>query len=297
MQGEGFLIPCGEEDQRISPRQPRTPGAELVSAKAAYDRYAPIYDEANAENDYELWLGEVLLPELKRRGLRKGWALDVGCGTGRAFEPLLSRGWQIVGCDVSPEMLAEARKKFGSRVRLLVMDARNLTPISLGFESPSERGFHLVLLLNDVVNYMTEDGDLEQVFAGVKRNLSETNGLVVFDANTLNLFREDFTLGVLDDDADGLEWHGLTADSAAGIYEARLSGRDIQTHVHRQRHWSSQQVRRALEASGLDCVATLGQREEDGNVVLSENPSEDRDRKTIYIATHAVRARKKGVRR
>jgi SAM-dependent methyltransferase len=287
VQGEGFLNPCGEEDKRISSRQLRRPGADLVSAKDAYDRYAPIYDEANAENDYELWLGEVLLPELERRGLRKGWALDVGCGTGRAFEPLLSRGWQIVGCDVSPAMLAEARKKFGSRVRLLVMDARNLTPISLGFESASERGFQLVLLLNDVINYMTEDGDLKQVFASVKRNLSETNGLVVFDANTLNLFREDFTLGVLDEDADGLEWHGLTTDSGpADIYEARLSGRDIQTHIHRQRHWSSQQVRWALDVSGLDCVAALGQREEAGAVVLSEDPSEERDRKIVYIAAH-----------
>jgi SAM-dependent methyltransferase len=270
LQGEGLLKPGSE------PRD-------------AYDRYAPSYDAANAENDYELWLGEVLLPELERRGLRKGWALDVGCGTGRAFEPLLDRGWQVVGCDVSPEMLAEAERKFGSRVRLSVMDARNLTPISLGTGSPSERGFQLVLLLNDVVNYMTEAGELEQVFAGVKRNLSETNGLVVFDANTLNLFREDFMLGVLDTNADGSEWHGLTTDPGpAGIYEARLSGRKIQAHLHRQRHWSPGQVRQTLEASGLDCVAALGQREEDGNVVLSENPSEERDRKVVYIATHVA---------
>jgi SAM-dependent methyltransferase len=229
------------------------------------------------------------LPELERRGLRKGWALDVGCGTGRAFEPLLSRGWGVVGCDVSPGMLAEAKRKFGSRVRLLAMDARDLTPISLDAESPAERGFQLILLLNDVVNYMTENGDLEQVFAGVKRNLSETNGLVVFDANTLNLFREDFTLGVLDTDTDGSEWRGLTADSgAAGIYEARLSGPSIQTHVHRQRHWGGAEVRRALKASGLDCIAALGQREEDESVVLSDTPSEERDRKIVYIAAHVA---------
>jgi len=167
----------------------------------------------------------------------------------------------------------------------MVMDARKLTPIALGSAAQSNRGFQLILLLNDVVNYMTEKGDLEQVFASVKRNLSETNGLVVFDANTLNLFREDFALGVLDTNAEGSEWRGLTADSgAAGIYEARLSGSSIQTHVHRQRHWGGDEVRRALKASGLNCIAALGQREEDGGVVLSDTPSEERDRKIVYIA-------------
>ncbi|HYG96722.1 MAG TPA: methyltransferase domain-containing protein, partial [Solirubrobacterales bacterium] len=87
------------------------------SARIAYDRYAPIYDEWNAQNDYEMWLGETLLPEMEKHGLRKGWALDVGCGTGRAFDTLLSRGWQVVGSDVSGGMLAEAERNFGSRVR------------------------------------------------------------------------------------------------------------------------------------------------------------------------------------
>ena len=79
-----------------------------ASAEATYDRFAPIYDEWNAQNDYEMWLGEALLPALEMHGLRKGWALDVGCGTGRAFLPLLARGWRVIGCDVSAGMLAEA---------------------------------------------------------------------------------------------------------------------------------------------------------------------------------------------
>lgn len=235
-----------------------------------------------------MWLGEALLPELEKHGLQKGWALDVGCGTGRAFEPLLNRGWQVVGCDVSPGMLAEAEKKFGHRARLLDMDARSLTPIRPDIGLPPERVFQLVLLLNDVVNYLVEDGDLERVFAGVKRNLSERNGLVVFDVNTLYLFRQDFMLGVLDENADGSQWRGLTTDPGpAGIYEARLSGGNIRTHIHRQRHWSGREIRRALKASNLDCVAALGQRERDGSVVLSETPSEERNQKIVYIAAHS----------
>jgi len=50
-----------------------------------FARVAPVYDEWNSQNDYEMWLGEVLLPELEKLGLQKGWALDVGVRGGRAF--------------------------------------------------------------------------------------------------------------------------------------------------------------------------------------------------------------------
>ena len=52
-------------------------------ALTAYEAFASIYNDFNASNDYEMWLGDVLLPELEKHGLgRPGWALDVGCGTG-----------------------------------------------------------------------------------------------------------------------------------------------------------------------------------------------------------------------
>jgi SAM-dependent methyltransferase len=259
--------------------------SEAESAREAYDRYAPIYDEANAQNDYEMWLGETLLPELEKRGLRKDWALDVGCGTGRAFDPLLARGWRVVGCDVSPGMLAEARRKFGSDVRLLEADARSLPAISPTDGQPAGGDFSLILLLNDVVNYITEDDGLAKVFAGIERNLSRRGGLVVFDANTLALFRADFSSGAMKE--RGLEWRGLTEEAKPGmVFGARLSGEGVETHVHRQRHWTTPQVKGALEAAGLRCLAALGQREEGERVLLSEPPDEERDAKVIYVATH-----------
>jgi SAM-dependent methyltransferase len=259
------------------------------SAKVAYDRYAAIYDEWNAENDYEMWLGEVLLPELQKYGLvRPGWALDVGCGTGRALEPLLTRGWQIVGCDVSAGMLAEAERKFGSRVQLLNLDARSLPSIGTEPGRPEGETFQLILLLNDVVNYLVENGDLEKVFAGVRRNLSP-RGLVVLDANTLLLFQADFASDVCEE-VGGKDWvwRGLTKEARpGGIYEAHLSGQGVDSHVHRQRHWLPGQVTEALEASGLRALAVLGQREEGGRVLLSDSLDEQRDAKVIYVAASA----------
>jgi SAM-dependent methyltransferase len=260
------------------------------SAKEAYDRFAAVYDETNAQNDYEMWLGRALLPELEKHGLRKDRALDVGCGTGRAFDPLLDRGWGVVGCDLSTGMLAEAKRKFGDRVRLFEADARNLPAASAGDEESAGGAFSLVLLLNDVVNYLTEDGDLERAFAGVERNLAP-DGLAVFDANSLALFRHDYGTGLIERTRDkGWEWRGLTQDpKPGGIYEARLSGEGVETHVHRQRHWTVEQVKDALETSGLRCLAVLGQSEEAGEVLLSEQPDEERDSKIVFVAAHGSR--------
>lgn len=264
--------------------------AELESAGEAYDRYAAVYDEANAQNDYEKWLGEAILPELEKRELRKGWALDVGCGTGRAFDPLLDRGWKVVGCDLSAGMLAEAERKYGSRVQLFELDARRVPAISPSPERPGGEAFELVLLLNDVVNYMTEDGDLELAFAGVKANLSRDDGRVAFDVNTFPMFRHSYAPGRNEAmSARGWDWFGLGDEpQPGGVYEARLSGRDVEPHVHRQRHWLDEQILAALEANGLRCLATLGMHEKDGQIILSDAPEEERDYKLIYIAAHAA---------
>jgi SAM-dependent methyltransferase len=259
--------------------------ADRESAQEAYDRFAPVYDEFNSANNYEMWLGEVLLPELEKHGLQKGWALDVGCGTGRAFDPLLDRGWKVVGCDASAGMLEQAKEKFGDRVQLVHADARELEALAPSSQGPAGEGFQLVLLLNEVVNYLTDDGDLERAFACVRRNLAP-DGLVVFDSNTLLWFRESFASGKSEEmSARGWDWHGLNKIIERGAtYEARLSGQGVEPHVHRQRHWTPEQVEAALESAGLRPLAALGQREENWRVILEAPVDEGRDSKIIHIA-------------
>src|SRR6185437_2183721 len=133
-------------------------------ARIAYDAFAPIYDEFTARNQYELWFS-ALLPELERFGLRTGKLLDVGCGTGRAFQPMLDRGWEITACDISPAMVAKAVEKFkGRKIGLHVADMLELPVYSPG-------GFQLVWALNDAVNYLVDDVDLSAALESMGRNL------------------------------------------------------------------------------------------------------------------------------
>jgi ubiquinone/menaquinone biosynthesis C-methylase UbiE len=84
-------------------------------AKATYEAMASIYDLFTAHYDDELWIGE-LVSALERNGLRGERLLDVACGTGKSFLPMLDRGWEVTACDISPAMLARARAKVGEAV-------------------------------------------------------------------------------------------------------------------------------------------------------------------------------------
>jgi SAM-dependent methyltransferase len=247
-------------------------------ARLAYEAFASIYDDFNHLNDHEMWLG-TLLRELEKHGLRKGRLLDIGCGTGRAFEPMLRRGWEVLGCDLTPAMLAQARAKFGTTVPLEVADIREL---------PVFGKFELVLALNDVINYLLRDGDLERALTGMRANLAP-GGLVLFDANTLSLFEASFASG--DDERMSVgEWRWVGQGDRVepgGIFEARVSGGEIEPHVHRERHWTEDQIRAAMETAGLELLTVLGQREVDLKVLLEQPPDDWRHYKVIHIGRAA----------
>ncbi len=250
---------------------------EGASALDAYESFAPIYNAFNHQNNYEIWLGQVLLPELERHGLKHDRVLDVGCGTGRAFAPLLRRGWQVRGCDLSPSMLERAHQEGDGKVEVDVADMREL---------PIYGEFELVLSLNDSVNYLLGDHDLQLALGRMRANLAE-GGLVLFDTNSRASYEGEgsWAGGSRTVEHDGRRWTwSAVGEVEPSIYEVRIEGNDVETIVHRHRFRSQLEVREAMTASGLECRAALGMEEVDGEVVLSEPPDEGHHYKIVYIA-------------
>jgi SAM-dependent methyltransferase len=241
-------------------------------AQIAYDAFASVYDDFNAQNDYELWFG-FLLPKLEGYGLRQGKLLDVACGTGRSFPPMLRRGWEITACDISPEMIAKAKEKFPDEdIRFDVADMTKL---------PNYGEFELVWALNDPVNYLVGEGDLQNALEAMGANLAE-DGLLVFDCNTMLMFQSSFEpeTGLRRD----ARWHWEGRGENGGVYEAEVSGEGVETHIHRERHYSVPQVQRTMLNAGLHPVAALGQRDEGNELVLTETWDEGRDHKIVHVA-------------
>src|SRR4051812_5012012 len=95
-------------------------------ALEAYDGLAPHYDAFTAGYDYERWI-DALEGLAIEHGLGGSRVLDVACGTGKSFLPMVERGYEVVACDLSPGMVERAREKvLGTAVELLVADMRSL---------------------------------------------------------------------------------------------------------------------------------------------------------------------------
>jgi len=259
--------------------------AQGRDAELTYEAFAPAYDEFTAHYDHELWLGN-FLPKLEAHGLRRGGLLDVGCGTGKGFLPMIERGWEVTACDISPSMLALAKEKAGDSARLSVADMRDL---------PLYGQFDLVVALDDAVNYLLDSAELESALGGLARNLGP-GGLLMFDLNTLRSYRTFFAeTMVVERGGWRMTWRGqAAADTPPGsICESRLqiertdlSPNDAtlgnaSPHVHRQRHFPAEEVLTLLAASGLECLDVFGH----GADAIPQQPLDERiHQKAVFVA-------------
>jgi SAM-dependent methyltransferase len=263
-----------------------TPIAQIDAAADAYDSLAPYYDDFTAGYAHEAWIDAI-----ERRaidlGLRGKRGLDIACGTGKSTEPLLRRGYSVLGCDVSPLMVREARRKFPFREdSFFVADMREL---------PAVGRFDLVLCLDDALNYLLSDEELELTFSGVAEAL-DPDGVFAFDVNSLLTYRTAFTQTMIRA-SDGVffTWQGEEAappgpgdlaSATVEVFAERANGlwkRTTSRHV--QRHHDPDTVRAALEQAGLTCCCVAGQL---AGAQLQDDADEDRHIKLVYFAKHGT---------
>jgi SAM-dependent methyltransferase len=255
------------------------------SALRAFEAMAPVYDDFTAHYDYEGWLAD-LLKILERCGLRGRRLLDVACGTGKSFLPMLPRGWQVTGCDIAPAMIALAEAKVGDSVELSVADMRAL---------PRLGEFDLIWALDDAVNYLLGTEELDRALGGMRDNLAG-DGLLLFDVNELLVYRTFYAETSVVEQGKRFVWRGLTpADAPPGsLCESRLEvqsdAHDMaradqgQASVHRQRHFPEAEILAALERAGMECLDVYGH----GLDGIPRQPLDiESHTKAIYIARRA----------
>ena len=161
-----------------------------------------IYDNANQEIDYILWADFIEKCFDRYMEKRPSLVLDLACGTGRMTLELSGRGYDMIGIDLSEDMLSVAYdKKFSSEkdnnILYLCQDMRE-------FELYGTVG--AVTCCLDGMNYMIDESDLKRCFMCV-HNYLDDKGLFLFDLNTPYKFENvyaDNAYILENESADGL---------------------------------------------------------------------------------------------
>jgi SAM-dependent methyltransferase len=247
-------------------------------AEEANSLFAPAYDDFNYRYQNRNWT-RVLLgkAETAEADLTRQRLLDLGCGTGLSFLPMLDRGWEVTGCDISLPMLEIATGKAGGRANLFVGDFRELPTLEHG-------PFDLVWAVNDGMNYLLSTNELHAALDGIRRNLAP-EGVALFDLNTLETYRTFFAEEVVvERNGRKLIWSGRVKPKRVRpgmLAEATFLsiGEQWSPHVHMQRHFPEGEVLFAIQAAGLRPVSVYGELEGKLDEVLDEG----RHSKAVYV--------------
>src|SRR4051794_8277093 len=228
-------------------------------AVAAYELLAPFYDLYTHDYAHEELLGNIEGITLEH-GLVGRRLLDVGCGTGKSFMPMLGRGYEVTACDISPGMVERAREAGGEGADVFVADAREL---------PDVGPFDLTIALDDALNYLLSNEELAMVFDGAARNL-RPGGLLVFDLNSLLAYRQFFTRDVATEVGDAFFcWRGeeraedlVPGSIASSVIEVFSSSGDEcwrrYSSRHVQRHHPPATVSGLLADAGFELLSRRG---------------------------------------
>ena len=96
----------------------------------SYGVFSEFYDALTANVSYDT-VSQVLSSLLTRYGKGRGLLLDLACGTGSVSVRLAKKGYEVIGVDLSPEMLSEAQNKAYSAGQNILFLCQDMTALDL----------------------------------------------------------------------------------------------------------------------------------------------------------------------
>lgn len=176
-----------------------------------YEAIASVYDQWMKHMDYAVIHGR--LRELLGDDPAGRRVLDVCAGTGTIPIELARSGAEVIGLDLSAEMIEIAERKIrqadvGDRVRFMRCDV-------VGDDEWPEGPFDLILCIGDSVNYF--DAAELQRFADRSARALSASGTLYFDVNSVHKLCDVFGNSVYAEELDNCSYiwlNRLAADRA-----------------------------------------------------------------------------------
>ena len=239
----------------------------------AYHELAKSYDRLTNDVDYEATV-DFYMQILDREGLKPRTVVDLACGTGSVTEILARRGYEVMGVDMSEEMLTQAMAK--------VMDMEN--PPRFVCQCLQElrlpRAVDMAVCALDSLDYITNPNDCAEAIRRTWKALNP-GGIFIFDVNTPEKLKAMDGQVFLDEDDDVYcVWRG-EFDEQTNIcsYGMDLFQREGDVwhrsfEEHREYAYSAEQLTHYLKDAGFTHIEVYADR-------LFEAPREGEQR--IYF--------------
>lgn len=151
-----------------------------------YDVIADVWDELNSEVDYSALATHADSLIRRYKTCAENSVVDLGCGTGSMTLPLAERGYDMIGVDISDEMLSTARDRAaetGREAGEILWLCQDMSD----FELYGTVGAAVCCL--DGINHLTDPAKVRRCFS-LAHNYIEPGGVFIFDVNTPRKFRE-----------------------------------------------------------------------------------------------------------
>ena len=225
----------------------------------AYENLARSYDRLTNDVDYEATV-DFYWQILNREGLQPRTAVDLACGTGSVALLLARKGLQVIGVDLSEDMLCQANQKAQEQDADVLFVCQPLQALSLG------RGVDLAVCALDSLDYITDPEDCREAIRRIYRVLNP-GGCFIFDVNTPEKLRAMDGQVFLDEDDDVYcVWRGeFEEETNVCSYAMDLFQRQGDIWVrsfeeHREYAYSAEQLKEYLRQAGFTHVEVYADR-------------------------------------
>lgn len=160
-----------------------------------YNDFAQVYDKLQ-DADYNKFVD--FYEEIFRRlGKKPELVLDLACGTGNITLPMAARGYDMIGLDMSVEMLNIARNKaYDANLEILFL-CQDMCEMEL-FGTVDA-----IVCALDGVNYITDYDDLKELFRLVCNYLNP-DGVFIFDINSVHKLKNILASNTFVNDEQGI---------------------------------------------------------------------------------------------
>ncbi|MGL4791841.1 MAG: class I SAM-dependent DNA methyltransferase [Anaerotignaceae bacterium] len=222
----------------------------------AYEGFAQVYDRFMNNVDYDQWV-EYIEKIFEKFNIKPNLMAELGCGTGNITNRLSKKGYDMIGIDISQDMLSIAREKaYDEELNILYL-CQNMCKFEL-FGTVD-----VVLSICDSLNYITKDKDMEKVFKLVN-NYLEPKGLFIFDLNTEYKFKNilaENVFGETDEDCAFIWQNSYNEDDKINQYyvnffvEEENGKYERIEECHHERAYTIEEIKNFIEKSGMDFVA------------------------------------------